>query len=206
MLRRIGVLASLAVVAAMFAGTSSASAAAGDAGVCVFTGVSGTLTPSIPGIQADISDIATNPLTVVDIEQGGYNFQGTNVLCAGVFNGTPVTPLDPVTLTSAGDYANILCGTGWASDLDGSGTTLASPGIGTVSNVGYQIPFVAGNGPLVIGAGVSTAPPTLGDPITGDYVGAGAVHITPQNLPGGCSTQAVTQFDVAGGFVAAGLP
>jgi hypothetical protein len=199
MLRRIGVLTSLAVVAAMFAGVTSANAQAGDAGACVFTGLSGQLNQPIPpGL--------TDPL----IQEGTYSFTGTDVTCAGVFGGQVITPLDDITLTSNGHYDNIVCGTGFAADPNGSGTTLAAPAKGlSVSNVGYEISFVAGVGPLRIGPpNVRTAPPHLGDPITGNYRGGGVVAITPQNHTPpndvGCVTAPTAQFEVAGAFVAAG--
>jgi hypothetical protein len=192
MLRRIGVLASLAVVAAMFAGVSTASAQLPPtAGVCIFTGLSGQLQP---GIQNAVPDIP--PL--VDVERGTYNFGG-NGTCAGLLNGAPQTGTFPI--TSAGNFDNIVCGTGFAHDLDGSGTTLAALGVGPTNPAGYEIAFVAGTGPLLIGpagkpalAGLSellpadaSAPTHPADGVGGgmhgtvasNFVGGGLVNIVP---------------------------
>ena len=198
MLRRIGVLASLAVVAAMFAGVSTAQAQVPPtAGVCIFTGLSGQLQPGIENAVPDVNDL------LVDVERGTYNFGGSGT-CAGLLNGVPTTGSFPI--TSAGSYDNIVCGTGFAHDLDGSGTTLAALGVDANNPAGYEIPFVAGNGPLLIGpedkpalagatdvlggvTGVEGTHPADGKAGTGtsslhgdvrsNYVGAGAVNIIP---------------------------
>lgn len=219
MLRRIGVLASLAVVAAMFMGVTSANAAVGDAGVCVFDGLSGTLNPSIPGIANDPG--------LIDVERGSYNFHtggatgGLGAVCAGAFGGS--LDVGPVTINSDGYYDNILCGTGFAHDLDGAQTTIAGTGVlGTsinISGAGYEIPFVAGVGPLLIGpgpslaglvtpgthAGASGADATHGAK-SSDWAGAGLVQIAPVNATtGGCVIQDVSEFEVRGLFVGAGI-
>ena len=225
MLRRIGVLTSLAVVAVMFAGVSSAQAQT--AGVCVFTGLSGQLTPGIEDASADDG--------VIDIERGSYNFTsgGTTpdvpATCAGVFDGTP--QVDQVDITSNGFYDNIVCGTGWAHDLDGSGTTVTglTTGISIGPNeAGYEIPFVAGNGPLLIGGPTATvdasellpADPGRGSHstatgldathagVSSSFTGVGFVHITPDSAQGdncvASTGDAETDaFEVAGFFVAA---
>jgi hypothetical protein len=202
MLRRIGVLTSLAVGAAMFAGVSSAQAA--DAGVCVFDGLAGNLenedpltSEGIPPASVDATD-ANGPL---DIEQGTYNFSssgGALAQCAGVFKtSTVVFPPTNVTITSAGFYDNIVCGTGTAHDLDGSGTTVTSavPPI-SITGAGYEIPFSGGVGPLLIGPGpvISNEIPGVNQHGTGAtddglddshdnrqslYNGLGLVQITP---------------------------
>ena len=219
MLRRIGVLASLAVVATMFAGVSTASAQT--AGVCVFTGLSGNLTPDIQSIESDL--LALTPL---DIERGDYNFSTgapANAACAGLFNGNP--RVEPnATIISHGSYDNILCGTGFAHDLDGLGTTVTA-GPDTITGAGYEIPFVAGQGPLIIGPKVgrpslvqlATGNPLLtptdgansgpqqdpfNRPVSGSFTGLGFVNIVPVNLPGGCGSEPVNQFTVTGFFIA----
>ena len=231
MLRRIGVLASLAVVAAMFAGTSSAQATAG---VCVFEGLAGTLEPDIPPISADLSP---------DFEQGAYEYTGSTAACAGEFGGEPEVSAE-VQIDSAGLYDNILCGTGFAHDVDGSdttveGTSLVGPpvdanGEDTISigpgEAGYEIAFVAGVGALRIGAPGDDGHPSLSavapahppadpmvsdpdedhDSITSDYTGAGIVQISPGTGPETAVDQnclvndPVSAFQVAGFFVATG--
>ena len=207
MLRRIGVLASLAVVATMFAGISSAQAAVGDAGVCVFTGLAGNLVDSengaagIPSAQKDFQ----SDMDLADIERGTYNYGGP-ATCAGVFNGIPVVPaLNNTNITSNGNYQNIVCGTGWAQDIGGANTVADGPGAADITNVGYEIPFLAGTGPLFIGTPfVSTAPDTLGTPLGGTYAGLGVVHIQPVS-PDNCVTTDTNEFSVAGAFVGVGV-
>ena len=206
MLRRIGVLASLAVVAVMFAGVASAQAAVGDAGVCVFTGLAGNLVDDGPngaeGISSAQEDFAQGGLQ--DIETGSYHYTGP-ATCAGVFNSTPVVPaLNNTTITSDGNYQNIVCGTGWANDIGGDGTVADGPGAADIANVGYEIPFLAGTGPLFIGAPfTSTAPNTQGQSLGGNYVGLGVVHIQPVS-PDNCVTTDTNEFSVAGAFVGVG--
>jgi len=219
MLRRIAVLASLAVVGAMFVGGTTANAAVGDAGVCVFTGLAGGLTP---GIQ----DISNDP-GLIDVEQGNYTFATTGgtaqvATCAGVFGGAP--QVQNVSITSNGKYDNILCGTGFAHDLSGANTHVTAPGI-DITNAGYEIPFVAGVGPLVIGPGPSLAGLVTGvlpkDPVdadnhahpakTSDWLGAGLVQITPGTSVGLGQDNCVSNdgrtdaFQVKGFFVGAGI-
>jgi hypothetical protein len=207
MLRRIGVLASLAVLATMFAGISTANAQS--AGACVFTGVAGQLEPDLPAIAGDLTP---------DIEQGSYHFDG-DATCAGLLDGVLFTPgVTPnATIVSDGFYDNLYCSTGLAHDTNGAGTTL-SDGTNTVDDVGYVIPFAAGTGPLLIGAGTipNVAAANLGShadggsgsgshgAITGAFAGAGAVNILPA-AGGNCVTTDVGEFAVTGGFVAAGL-
>ena len=191
MLRRIGVLASLAVVAAMFAGVSTASAQLPPtAGVCIFDGLSGQLQPGIDNIAKDLS---------LDIDRGTYSFTGDGT-CAGLLNGVPTSGSFPI--ASNGNYDNILCGTGFAHDLDGGGTTLAALGVSPTNPAGYEIPFVAGIGPLLIGpegkpalagatdilGGVTGVQGThladgagggLHGSVVSNYVGAGLVSIVP---------------------------
>lgn len=231
MLRRIGVLASLAVMATMFAGISSAQAQT--AGVCIFTGLSGQLQANgaavgtgIQNADLDFQQAATLNGAPLDVERGSYNFGGSGT-CAGVLNGAPQTGTFPI--TSSGNYDNIVCGTGFAHDLDGNGTNLAALGVSPTNPAGYEIPFVAGNGPLLIGPGGKPAlaavtdllPPEAGSVgthphdgaasagihgnVVSNYVGVGAVNILPTS-PDNCATSAdgdTDQFNVTGFFVGA---
>jgi hypothetical protein len=223
------------VVAAMFAGVSSAQAAT--AGACVFTGLSGSLTPDIPPVSGDI---------LPDVERGSYNFSTGGATapvpatCAGVFNDVPL--VDGVSITSSGFYDNVACGTGTAHDLDGNGTTVTGLTTGiSITGAGYEIVFAGGNGALQIGGqagAVSDALEALpDDPVQGDqqaqgtpdgdgayhgvsgatgldsthegnssdFTGAGVVNITPV-APGNCVNVAVDEFEVAGFFVASDTP
>ena len=219
MLRRLGVLTALGVVAAMFAGVSTAQAQT--AGVCVFTGLSGSLTPDIESIESDLFPVA------FDIERGNYNLASgapLNATCAGLFNGVPKVDQN-AQIASHGSYDNIYCGTAFLHDLNGDGTTVWFPsggGIGgSADPIGYEIPFVAGQGPMLIGpkggrtslssrtAFLVTDAANSGpqqdphnQPVSGNYTGVGFVHIAPQNLPGGCSIEPVNQFTVTGFFIA----
>jgi hypothetical protein len=188
MLRRIGVLASLAVFATMLFG-SVQSANAATAGVCVFTGLAGNLTPAIPNAIPDISDL--NPL---DVEKGSYSYSsaggGGTALCAGVA-GTTVVPPTAATILSNGGYDNIICGTGFAHDANGDASSISAGALslgGSGDPGGYQIPFVGGVGPLLIGPngapnlGVVLTGPNAADgaaTITSNYIGTGLVQITP---------------------------
>jgi hypothetical protein len=187
MLRRIGVVASLAVVAAMFTGVSPAHAQT--AGVCIFNGLSGQLQPAIPNSIPDAS---------FDVERGTYNFSG-NGTCAALLAGVPVIGTSPI--TSVGDYDNISCGTGFAHDLDGNGTSFPGLGVSPSNPAGYEIPFFFGTGPLLIGpAGkpplarfTELLPPDAAAPthpadgvgggmhglVLSNYVGHGVVQIVP---------------------------
>ena len=207
MFRRIAVISSLAVIAAMFVGSSTASAAAGDAGVCVFTGLAGNLTDSqngtagIPSAQKDFGDGSLH-----DVETGTYQYGGP-AFCAGRFNGATVNPTSAApnaTITSNGQYHNVVCGTGYASDPTGA-NTVVTDGTNTITGVGYEIPFIAGNGPLHIGTGLPSTNPfdAPSTTISGGYVGSGAVHIQPRS-PANCVTTDTPAFDVTGGFVAVG--
>ena len=200
MRRRTAVLASLAVVGAMFFGGSSAQAALGDNLTCVFNGVSGVLSPPIMGVGGF----------------GTYNFSG-DANCAGQVGLTPVVPEqdgDNANIFSAGDYVNYVCSTGWATDANGSGTGLDIEAIGAAGSyeattIGYEVLFIAGAGPLNIG-GKSANPhsppgPGIGRDLAGNYIGGGAVTIVPQGLSqteNNCVNDAVEQFDVNGGFSA----
>jgi hypothetical protein len=239
MYRRIAVLASLAVVAAMFVGSSTANASheTGNGGVCVFTGLAGGLSPQIESIQSDIGNPPDPIDAITSIERGSYQFGG-DATCAGrvgprVFAPNPTVSLTNARITSNGFYDNILCGTGFAHDHTGANTNVAvtsgvvvdtstvpptvNPnGSGpAITGVGYEIPFVAGNGALLIGlpaplnnlsaavTGTGAHHPHPG--VSGGYVGAGYVHIQPR-APGNCVTTDVSAFDVAGAFVAVGKP
>jgi hypothetical protein len=258
MYRRIAVVASLAVLAAMFVGSSTASAshATGNGGVCVFTGLAGGLNPPIQNALEDLG-VPDNidVLGALDIERGSYNFSG-GATCVGkvgtkVFAPIPdPQPDDPlnglqnVTITSNGFYDNIICGTGFAHDQPGTNTnvtrtsglmvdvgtvppTIETSGTGpTITGVGYEILFVAGNGPLLIGlpaplnnlsaAVTGTGAHHAHPGVSGGYVGAGAVHITPGDRlstdplnptnPDNCINLDTDTFEVAGGFVAVGKP
>ena len=204
MYRRIAVVASLAVVAAMFVGSSTASAQT--AGGCVFTGLAGDLIDDeygptgIPSAHHDF----THDSELHDFEFGSYDYSGF-ATCGGVFDGTVVTPSqDNAFITSNGRYENIVCGTGWALDPDGSNTVVTVQGPTAaieVTDVGYEIPFVGGNGPLHIGTGLPSTAPAHTGTIGGRYTGSGAVHIQPRS-PGNCATEGgdVNAFDVAGSF------
>ena len=219
MLRRIAVLASLAILAAMFVGSSSAQAALGDNLTCVFNGVSGELSPAIAGGEEDFGFDPNNPGVPtdpdLDVELGTYNFSG-DANCAGQVGLTPVVPEqdgDNANIVSDGDYANYVCGSGWATDADGSGTKVDVEAIGAAGSfeavgIGYEVRFTAGAGPLNIGtrsANPESPPgPGLGNGLGGNYIGVGAVAIVPQGLSettNNCASDAVEQFDVNGGFI-----
>jgi hypothetical protein len=163
----------------------------------VFDGLSGQLVDDENGTNG-IESI--NDDRSIDVEHGTYDFTGRGN-CSGhdATTGQTVTA-DPdgenTTITSEGEYFNTLCGTGEATDADGSGTfvdfddDVAPLPIATVTGVGYSIQFRAGKGTL--------------DIIGSAYDGAGAVDIEPE-APGNCVTTDVAQFTVTGSFTAVGL-
>ena len=172
-LKRLGVVASMAVVASIgMAGTASAAEVA----VCQLDGVAGQLLPN--GVQL--------------IGGGGnYSFSGSTT-CRYSNGGAPVT--DVGTITSAGVFTNHVCGTGTADSVNQ--TTVNFPAgspIPNVSGITYHIDFVAAQGALNISAASDSHGHSGGR-------GGGEVTIIPSE--GSCTT-AVTQFQVLGGFTIA---
>lgn len=199
MLRRIGVVTSLAVTATMFAGVTSAQAQAGDEfAVCVFDGLSGQLDPPLEQPPGSMG------------QHGSYSFTGDANCAAREADGDVLAPDADganVTITSNGEYDNVVCGSGWAYDLGGDTTTTVTPddpAFATIQGVGYEIMFAGGTGPMRIGQGAATAPSAGGQELAGDYVGAGVVNILPDTAPPdvGCANAPVDQFIVTGAFAA----
>jgi hypothetical protein len=164
-----------------------------------------------PGIE----NLANDP--PLDVDRGSYSFStgggagGLQAVCAGLFAGEPELDTD-ANIESDGFYDSIICGTGFAHDLDGDntivfGTSESVPPVldattYSLGNAGYEIPFVAGNGPLLIGPDGKPALSGLSQNIASDmnapthgpdgvgggmhgavdssYTGVGAVHITPR--------------------------
>ena len=177
MLRRIGVIASFAVTAAMFAGIQGAQAQ--DAGIaCIFHGVPGGWTP-IPNKTADT--------VTPSVERGTYSFStdgGGFAVCgvegAGIFVGVASTATGSLTLESDGYYDNVYCGHKlWMHDLNGNDSSIqirpggftVPPGRTiTITGWGYEIPFVGGEGPMLIGADDEPATAAFSEFITaGDH-------------------------------------
>jgi hypothetical protein len=224
MFRRTAVLSFL--VAALAAGLPAAAQAQGPAEVtCIFDGLSGKLDDGhghgIQNAQFDAS---------IDIERGSYNFStGGGVatleaICGGEIGGIGFVGLN-AEITSSGFYDNKLCGTGWAHDLDGNSTSISFTSASvppllqarafSLTNIGYEIDFDAGNGPLYIGPdggiplsglseffpadshapshgadGVASGPTpspfsSMHQNIDSDWIGDGEVHITPR-APDNC--------------------
>ena len=203
MLRRIGVLASLAVVAAMFMAVSSAQAQAPSDNVqCSFDGLSGQLVDPLP--PASVFPVGLN-------QAGTYEFSGDGT-CSGVVDGTTLDN-DTVAIVSNGDYHNHICGTGWAFDYAADTSVTLPAGAGSppnpdpivVDDIGYEINFAGGEGVLQIG-GKSKNPfgsVGPGQDVPGNWDGAGDVRIeAEQGTPPGCTTEAVDQFLVTGDFAA----
>ena len=205
MYRRIAMLASLAAVAAMCAGSLTATAAPGDAATCVFEGAAGELVDEEngpAGIPSALHDFSTDG-ELHDFEHGSYAYEGP-ATCAGKFGNLVLVPsVNNATIASYGEYDNVVCGTGWVIDADGSDTEVfipelqPDPAFPVVSGVGYESPFVAGAGPLHIGTGEESTDPEHDGPITGGWIGSGAVDI---EFRGNCVTTSVNQFDISGSF------
>jgi hypothetical protein len=195
----------------------------------VFDGLSGKLSDGHPGHGIENAQFDAS----LDIERGSYSFStgggvGTiQAVCAGVFAGEPEIDLN-AQIISNGFYDNIICGTGFAHDLDGDNTIIGgvtdTPNVPpvldggeayTLGNIGYEVPFIDRDGPLLIGpdgkiplaglteAGIwpfgndTHAPLHGADGVAGgpfsaqhglvdsDYTGRGDVHITPRS-PDNC--------------------
>lgn len=186
--RAFRILAASALLVLGLMAVASGSASATTTAACVFTGVTGSITPNSPpntGIQNWQYDF-THDLNVLDIDTGTYTFDG-DAQCTGGST-APRTQFTHARIHSAGTYTNIFCGTGAADDP--GNTTLTTDTGPDATGVKYHIDFTSGVGTLVISGGTY-------DGQTIDH-GAGVVHIVPWK--GNCSTTDVTQFRVAGGF------
>lgn len=203
MVRRIGVLASVAVTAAMFVGVTSAQADPSGTVACLFRGLSGQLDQPVPDGLDGI------------LLKGTYDLSA-NGDCAGALGGTPIVPEGDadgnVTIRSSGHYDNLVCSSGWWWDISSSTaptTTITANDDPTIqiADIDYEIFFVSRNGVLRVGAGPWIAPwARPNGNLGGHWVGGGMVHITPENqtLPDdfGCVNAPVAQFVVEGAFTA----
>jgi hypothetical protein len=157
-------------------------------GVPVAEGGACTATDGIaPGIQ-DLND------------PGCFSFAGSvpatppGVGCvfADLLNASE-TGLCTGTITSAGNYNNLVCGTG---TVDGWATiTTNVPGDQNIE-LDYTIIFVAGHGVVTVIPDAQDGHSDGAGPI-----GAGVVDILPQPLIGGCVTTAATGFTATGLWV-----
>jgi hypothetical protein len=184
-----------------------ATSAQADVGTCAFTGAAG---PLVPGVQSVATDLADGNLQ--DVDTGTYTFNNAGAPAPSACllvddtnepDGDNDTGLYSVHITSAGNYANTVCGTGSAIDPDaahvtaGDLTRIAGSGDGLgedISDTNYRIDFVAGNGPLQVSSAVNQSGETGS--------GAGVVNIEP--TIGNCVTQDVTQFQATGVFTLVG--
>jgi hypothetical protein len=181
---------SMAVVA-LFA-FNAASAFASDTGTCAFTGLAGNLTPPIPAA-------ANDPGGATTIETGTYQFAGTAtcVKADGDSGQATNSGVYSVSITSNGDYANRVCGTGQAFGRSLANTSLSSAAAGWEGPVHatYDITFTGGAGALLVHQ-TSNAERTN----SGNNNGGGYVQIIPAD--GNCATTNVGAFTVAGSFTA----
>ena len=174
-----------------------------DVSDCVLTGVAGTATPDDPnntGVQAIVKDAQNGGIP--DIDTGAYDFAGSAV-CAFVDDNGPAphsaaelastTGVYNATITSAGRYANQICGTGTATSTPGA-TSVGFPGSNAAGEGpytdDYTIQFTGGRGVLDINSF------TNGDGETGS--GAGEINIEPAD--GDCVVNDVKAFSVEGDF------
>ena len=182
-----------AMAIAMLAfGASSAFAA--DQATCAFTGLAGNLTPPIPAA-------ANDPGGPTTIETGTYHFEGS-ATCVKVdtdIEDPTFSGVYAVTITSDGDYANRVCGTGTAHGRNLSDTVVSSPSPGWEGPVlaTYDITFTSGAGAMTVNK-VQNSERTSTTPVAG----GGFVQIVPAD--GNCATTNVGAFTVAGAFTAAG--
>jgi hypothetical protein len=209
MFRQFVVLSSVIAIWAL----GGAGAAQAQTGLtCVFEGRANVNDGHGHGIENSQPD-ALDP--VFDVERGSFAFASGGgpvpfeAVCGGVVFGVPLVAVDAV-ITSSGFYDNIVCGTGFAHDLDGNSTRIDLL-LGTVSltNIGYEIMFRGGEGEINIGpdgapsraAVTELLPPDSHAPTHGpdgvgggmhgvidsSYTGEGEVDITPV-APDNCAT------------------
>ena len=169
----------------------ASSAFASDTGTCAFTGLAGNLTPPIPAA-------ANDPGGPTTIETGTYNFAGsaTCVKVDGDSGESGNSGVYSVSITSNGNYANKVCGTGTAtgSSLSATQLTSASPGWEGPVGATYDITFSAGAGALVVHSASNS------QRTNSSNAGGGYVQIVPAD--GNCATTNVGAFTVAGSFSA----
>lgn len=174
----------LGILAALMAAPPAA-AAPGDELTCTFE-ASGLVDPSIPpGLN-------------------GFSMFGTYAVngranCQGTMGGTPVVPSPTgsnASISWAGNYDNLSCGTGWAWD---AGANLVSLDSGpAVTGVDYEITFAAMKGAIRIGVGPWTAPSAPPGNLGGSWDGGGVTELTPRD--GDCVNSPIRQFDLTGTF------
>jgi len=170
-------VAAAGVVAAMLGGASSAQAT-----TCVFSNAAaGPITPGAQGWIEDVSD-----LNVTDTDSGTYAF---STMPPGGLVCTP--PGLSGTLTSNGQYTNVLCGTGRLGSSASAGNSTRGGGI---LSADYTIDYTDGHGTLDFQV-VNGVPQPLPK--------EGEVEITPtQPAPPGvpCVTGRETAFEMQGWF------
>jgi hypothetical protein len=180
------VLTALLAIGVLGVNVAGASAATAGAASCAFNGLAGIANPGVKSVQNDIAASGV-PGFLTSTDSGSYTFNGP-ATCV-VVDGSGATPVQSVTINSAGTYVNSVCGTGTADGNPG-GTTVTG-GASPFSAVNYHIDFRGGQGTLRVS--------NAHDDATGDdYSGAGHVVIVPTT--GNCVTTDVTQFTVAGAF------
>ncbi|MHB2023510.1 MAG: hypothetical protein ACYCO3_09315 [Mycobacteriales bacterium] len=199
-LAAVAVASTTLVMGAGLAVPTVAHAQAPDSISCAFTGATlpGTLNPVIPQPPANFppanenpqAEEGTAPFTTAD--PGTYAFDGAPTApssCTGVESNGAVDTA--TSITSNGNYYNIVCGTGTAY-----GVAYAYNGSTLVATVHYTIVF---NG----GAGTLTADVTLASDPGVTFDASGTVDITPSNT-GGCVTGPVDGFKVVGSVSGSG--
>ena len=172
-LKRLGVVASVAVMASLSM-AGSASAALDERAVCQLTGVAGDITPGV----------------MLTPNSGFYTFEGSVNCTYSIGN---ATFSDVGTIVSAGSFSNIVCGTGSATSTPGTTSVTFPSGspIPNVNNVNYQIQFTAAQGALQITSATDSH----------NHSGSGGGEVTIIPSEGGCEQAGgVTAFDVLGGF------
>ena len=178
----------IAAVAALLTAAAPAAAQSIDHLQCEFTALAQT--DGIPSIQKDLGDGLLH-----DFERNFYDLAGP-ASCSGVVNGAVVAPgVNNATIASAGIFDSVACGTGWALDPTGANTMIGA----NVNNVAYEIPFVTGSGPMLIGTGQESTDPVHAGRIAGDWAGEGVAHLQPVS-PGNCGTTDMSEFTVSGHF------
>jgi len=179
----------LAVCCALAFAAPAAQAQDDSAGLvtCVFSGVASN-TPKndiASDLLEDVSQLS------VDTESGTFNFSGS-ANCSGADiagSSTPVGAAQTYTLTAAGSFTSLYCGTGTAN---GTANLFQNPD--TNLDLSFGITFAAGQGSMgvIVDGGVWE-----GQSVDGGN-GDGAVSILPQN--GNCVTTDTSSFTVNGAF------
>lgn len=224
-------VAALASLSALAVGAPVASASHEDdslgVAVCVFNGVSGQVVGGEDGVNSVSKDVfagnSWDPLSLLDTDPGRFTFSGA-ATCTGIdaaseagnqarpepADGGAVPGVVPVTISAAGDYDNLICGTGTANG-DAVVTSTGDNGAAIQVFTEFGIVFGVGNGVLdgVVDADPDETVPAPGGQIQTDpdraephlVYPAGHSHIRTKDPITGQTTENQVDGGMVNGYV-----